>query len=149
MAAHSFECMGMMSYDHINNAVFFSLPLPLSLKVAYGMFAFCLQSEISRMCLLQQMEPMGGIVNNFDCPLYILSSNFKLVSTASIAAEVSFVHECNDRCKFASDLCLRLVENISVDKLHFAHDYDNNMYCLNIFCMNQQHLFSGGVLCLS
>lgn len=80
------------------------------------------------MCLLQLMEPVGGIVNNLDCPLYVLSTSFELVSNTSIAAEVSFVHECDDQCKFVSDSRPLLVEreSVSVDELRFVHDYNSN-----------------------
>lgn len=88
------------------------------------------------------MEPMEGIVNEFDCPLYVLSTKFELVASASIAAEVSFVHTCNDKGKFVTNHCPAFVERetVSVDNLHFDHDYSTNnmyMYCLNILLMNQ------------
>ena len=109
-------------------------------QVLYGMLVACLETTLSQVCLLQNMELVEGVVNDFDCPLYILSPDFKVVSSTSIAAEVCFVHECHDQCKFVSNHTSVFVEreSVSVDKLHFEHDYSvNNLYCLNLFCMNQ------------
>ena len=85
------------------------------------------------------MEPMAGVTNDFDCPLYLLTRVFEVVSSSAVAAEVSFVHECDETCKFTDTLsCVVEREEVSLQKLQFVHSYDRNyLYCLNIFCMNQ------------
>ena len=93
----------------------------------------------TKYCLVQKLEPMAGVINNFDCPLYFLTTTFELRSASAVAAEVSFVHECDDACTFTDVSCYSIErESVSVDKLQFVHDYDiNQLYCLNVFCMNQ------------
>ena len=73
---------------------------------------FCLPATL---CLIQEMESMAGVINNFDCPLYSLSNRFNLVHTASILAEVSFVHQCDASCTFISEARSHLVECESIN----------------------------------
>ena len=35
----------------------------------YGMFVLGLKYKNDKVCLVQQMEGMAGVVNNLDCPL--------------------------------------------------------------------------------
>ena len=101
------------------------------------MLLTCVQTPLNVYCLLQSMESMGGITNDFDCPLFTMTNTFRLVPSSSIATEVSFVHSY---CKFSQSTPLVTVERVSVslDRILFEHDYRaNTMYCLNIYCMNQ------------
>ena len=104
------------------------------------MLLICVETPLNVYMLLQSMESMGGITNDFDCPLFIMTSTFRLVPSVCVVTEVSFVHECTSGCKFSRSTPLVTVEreSVSQDRLVFEHDYSsNNMYCLNVFCMNQ------------
>ena len=90
------------------------------------MFVTWFRSLSKCTCVVKRMESMAGVLNNLDCPLYNLSSTFKLVPSIAVAAEVSFVHECDDSCEFSRTDCSLMVERetISTDKLHFKHNYN-------------------------
>lgn len=110
-----------------------------SLQVKYGLLMIGVKMNDRCMCLVQEMEPMAGVVNSIDCPLYSVTKTFRLIPAISIDLEVSFVHQCDKKCKFLdSGAVLIEREDVALNKLTFQHDYTSNLlYCLNIFCMNQ------------
>ena len=105
----------------------------------YGMFVLGLKYKNDKVCLVQQMEGMAGVVNNLDCPLYSITTNFKLMPSTSVKAEVSFVHECDESCDFVNSGSVIVErEEVTLDKLQYVHNFETNrLYCLNVFCMNQ------------
>ena len=53
---------------------------------------------------------------------------------------VSIVHECGESCKFIEQQTTRTVERETIEentRLIYKHDFDNDFYVLNVFCMNQ------------
>lgn len=44
------------------------------------------------------MIETAGVVNEFGCPVYMLTNQFTLVHSSSVASCVSFVHECDSHC---------------------------------------------------
>ena len=81
------------------------------------------------------------IIDEFDCPLLALTNTVHLVPPNSIHVAVSIMHQCTNTCKFVETAITRRIEREQVDvhnhSLVFKHDWSNDLYCLNIFCMNQ------------
>lgn len=112
----------------------------------YGLFLVGLSLEkpsLTRHCLIQVMEDLSVddeiVTNEFDCPLYTLSNNFCCISPEAMLTPVSFVHQCNQTCKFVHKSSSLNIERESVDQssVCFEHDWSNDLYCLNVFCINQ------------
>ena len=109
------------------------------LKMIYGMFLVGVESAQHRMCLVQLMQSMAGVVNNLDCPLYTVTERYSLVPSTAVQVEVSFVHQCDKSCHYVESRSVVVErEEVALDRLQFAHNFETNpLYCLNVFCMNQ------------
>ena len=83
------------------------------------------------------------ITDDFECPLLSLTNTVYLVPANSIRIQVavSIMHQCTNTCKFTETAVNRTIEreqvNVDNRSLVFKHDWSNDLYCLNIFCMNQ------------
>ncbi len=98
---------------------------------------------LTSVCLVQMLEAVEvngqPLQNECDCPLLTLSSTINAVSPSDILTEVSIIHECNDSCKFVEDGATIQVERETIQskRLAYVHDWSNQWYCLNIYCMNK------------
>ena len=74
------------------------------------------------------------VCNDLDCPLMLLTKRLACVSPSQILCPVSVVHECTETCEFREVLSSRTVEReqIQAIKTEFFHDWNNDMFCLNI-----------------
>lgn len=114
-------------------------------EVQYGVLLACcavVETGIA-FCILQELQPqkdIGGmpITSEFNCPLLLLTSNVYAIPTTSIISPVSVIHMCDYTCSFAFESVSRSVERQTVtsNKLTYRHNLDNNLYCLNIFCIS-------------
>lgn len=84
---------------------------------------------------MQLFEEMLGpfdeaILNEIDCPLLILTKTFLLVPPTALICETSVCHQCSDSCVF---------KELPNGKLSFSfsfwHDWNNDIYVSNIYCM--------------
>ena len=115
------------------------------MQVEYGILivSLALQRLPQRYCIIQKLEPISldneQIVNDFDCPMLTLTNDFYAILPNHILTPVSVVHQCDAACVFVQKPSSTHVERESVSEhsLVFEHDWSNNMYCLNVFCMNQ------------
>ena len=100
---------------------------------------FCLVRHLQ-----EQTDPVGEpILNEFECPLLLLTSCLYLVSTTCIVSPISIVHSCDSMCKFVECITNRVTERelVPLKKLTFCHNLLNNMYCYNIFCISNNTIF--------
>ena len=84
------------------------------------------------------MDSFGTPLNNeYDCPLYSLTDLFHCVQSLCINHTVSVVHECSSSCMFKSLPVGTQVKRQTVmsHKLTFDHDFCNNIYSRNLYCM--------------
>ena len=84
------------------------------------------------------MDNMGeNILNELECPLLTLTDIVYCIPSGSISHSVSVVHECSNTCVFLSSMASRRLEHetVSSSQLCYHHDWSNNMYSLNVFCM--------------
>lgn len=90
--------------------------------------------------LLQRLDSMGtALCNEVDCPLLQLTNVFHCVSSNCIQKSVSIHHECSNSCIFKHGTGSKTIERENVsfkNNLTFHHDYTNNIYCLNVYCMH-------------
>lgn len=114
-------------------------------QVDMGILVACFtkRDSGSKHCILQLYEPMNShgihVLNEYDCPLYFLTSTFLCVQSSCIISSVSFFHECSPSCTFTrtDSYCQIERETVSTHKLVYRHDYNNSLYFLNIYCMHQ------------
>ncbi len=79
--------------------------------------------------------------NEFDCPLFTLSTIFQCNPSDSISHSVSMLHECTASCTFKRGVTETIErENVQSSKLVFEHDFSNNLYSFNIYCMHSSDL---------
>ena len=78
---------------------------------------------------LMDMQPL---VNEYDCPLMDLSTTIFCIAGNNIQRPVSFVH----RLFKETGASIRNVERdiVQEDTLIFKHDWNNTMYCYNVYC---------------
>ncbi len=108
--------------------------------VQYGRLVSCFEtSSGENCCLIQAFEMMetaqGTIQNEQNCPALDF---LMVVPSSSIRSRAAMVHECSGDCSFTHATRPRVVEREEVELetgLTFVHDYSNNLYCLNIYCM--------------
>jgi hypothetical protein len=89
--------------------------------------------------VVRPLDSMGeNLLNEYDCPILTMSNLVYCIPSTSVLYPVSVVHECNNSCVFVSGIISRAVEHEKVDsaQLCYHHDWSNNMYSLNIFCMS-------------
>lgn len=67
---------------------------------------FCLVRHLQ-----EQTDPVGEpILNEFECPLLLLTSCLYLVSTTCIVSPISIVHSSDSMCKFVECITNRVTE---------------------------------------
>lgn len=86
---------------------------------------------------LQYMRVEAAIENEFNCPLLTLSGFVYCIPAKCVKRSVSVVHECSNTCTFVSSVASNRIEHedIDVSAVVFKHDWSNNLYCFNIYCM--------------
>ena len=96
------------------------------------------------MCLIRPFLPIcspdgQAVHNEYDCPLLQAELEVTAIPVSSIQNSVSVVHECGASCVFVEQRCQRRIEREMIDKtdLVFQHDFSNNLFCLNIYCIHQ------------
>ena len=84
-------------------------------------------------CILIVFQPTS-VCNEY---LLLLENALHIVPAMYIGRAVSIVHQCNATCTFWRTPATTLIERETISKLqvNFIHDYSNNMYCLNVYCM--------------
>ena len=93
-------------------------------------------------CLVQGFHELmlsdgRAMVNDYDCPLLDLSTTIFCTTGNNVQRPVSFVHECSATCLCKeTGTSRRSVEReiVEEDTLVFEHDWNNTMYCYNIYC---------------
>ena len=77
---------------------------------------------------LMDMQPL---VNEYDCPLMDLSTTIFCIAGNNIQRPVSFVHRLFKETRAS----IRNVERdiVQEDTLIFKHDWNNTMYCYNVY----------------
>ena len=91
--------------------------------------------------MMQGFQPCGSsavpLLSHHDCPIFELTKTIFTTEATNVLKSVSFVHLCGDSCKFEEISTPELLEQEEVDTtgLHFIHDYKNDMYCYNVYCM--------------
>ena len=113
----------------------------LSLDEVWNLADHVYTSDGSVHCLVQGFHeltlPDGQpLVNEYDCPLMDLSTTIFCTAGNNIQRPVSFVHQCSGTCLFKeTGASIRNVEReIVQDTLIFKHDWNNTMYCYNVYC---------------
>lgn len=114
-------------------------------EAQYGLLIACVAAHQEWFCVLRLFERVTAdgdtLTNEFDCPLLELTKCFVNISPQLIFASVSIVHECGESCKFIEQQTTRTVERETIEentqRLIYKHDFDNDFYVLNVFCMNQ------------
>ena len=108
-----------------------------------GVLVACFAAgDTSRYCFIQVFEPMDSLgttmLNEYECPLYSLTNLFRCVPSDCIKHSVSLLHECTPSCTFKQANAESQIEreNVVNQQLVFEHDYNSNIYSLNIYCMN-------------
>lgn len=105
----------------------------------------CVQSSAGdRMCLVRPMELLLSsqgqrVCNEYDCPLLHAEQKVTVVPASSVNFSVSIVHECGQSCVFSVQPRQRRVERqviVDCDNLVYQHDFSNNLFCLNVYCMH-------------
>ena len=77
------------------------------------------------------------IVNEFDCPILLLTTDVYCVRPAQIQSVISIVHMCGTTCTSETVAIPAQIEReqISTSKLFFNHDLSNHLFCFNIYCI--------------
>ena len=80
------------------------------------------------------------LFNDTDCPMFELSRYIEAVEGCKVLKAVSFVHDCfSEGCHFEEMVTTVPIERekkVGVNKKVFVHDYSNNLYCFNNYCLN-------------
>ena len=95
-------------------------------------------------CIVQLFEPMDSfgipITNDYDCPLLSLTYLFHCIPAHCILQSVSLIHECSPTCNLQCINTSSTVERLSVSSQKhtcmFVHDFSNNLYSFNVYCMH-------------
>ena len=78
-----------------------------------------------------------AILNDRDCPLLTSMNYIRGIAPSSVVSAVSIVHECTTDCKYTN--CKATIierETVTISNgLNLVHDYSNNFFCLNVYCM--------------
>ena len=77
------------------------------------------------------------ILNDFDCPLLILTDNVVCVPSSDVISPTSILHECSSNCQSTTLQREITIERESVlsdtSELNFTHDFSCIIYFLNVF----------------
>ena len=93
---------------------------------------------IARNHFLWQEHSLHFFVNNdYDCPMLCLSDSLILIPSMQDIRPVSILHLCNSDCTFKSSVTAHVIErtSVNVSSLSFQHNYCNDLYFYNIYCM--------------
>ena len=97
----------------------------------------------SEFCIVRQLEFVEStntqpILNEAECPLLWLTSKLIAVKPTDILKPISIVHECTSLCSVKEDVVSRRLERelTTQQLLTFRHNFSNNMFSFNIFCIN-------------
>ncbi len=88
-------------------------------------------------------QAMGTVMlNEYDCPLLILNKNIFVLPSRTIVTHILVIHQCTNTCEVTKQSwnILHEREQVANHTLVLSHDFSNDLYCLNIFCMNQLSL---------
>ena len=93
-------------------------------------------------CIVNTFDTIdvGGhqLINEFDCPLLELTEKFEVVPSVDVLKSVSVIHACSGTCiSTPKKRTLLEREEVEVKTLKtIKHDYTNNMFFLNLYCIN-------------
>ena len=74
------------------------------------------------------------LLRDTDCPMFELPRNIEAVEGCKVLKAVSFVHDCfSEGCHFEEMVTTVPIER---EKVGVVHDYSNNVYCFNNYCLN-------------
>ena len=78
------------------------------------------------------------VCNHLDCPLLLLTREVFCISPSQVLNSVSILHECIDSCTFKRVRFSKRVEreDIQTTETEFIHDWNNDTFCLNVYCMS-------------
>ena len=99
------------------------------------------QSQLSY-AVLQKFEYVsaGGIniCNELDCPLVQPTDRFDVKFSTQVLGSISIVHECGISCKVEQNLktIVEREESVISGAHCVKHDKKNDLYALNIYCIN-------------
>ena len=101
-------------------------------------------------CVVRHMEPVltpegAPVLNEFECSLMARTNILQFIPSEAVKTSVSLVHQCDLQCKATNTITATTVERhkISVTKTVFRHNWNNDMYCLNIFvCIMRCNFYS-------
>jgi hypothetical protein len=105
-----------------------------------GVILCCIESNSRCYVIVRHLEPlMAGtepVCNDFDCPLYSLTSILRSIPSAAIIWPVSVVHQCTSTCSLQNkNASMTLEWQVASQKtLCFSHDWSNTFYCYNVYC---------------
>ena len=104
----------------------------------YGELILCGTSASAPFCLVREFQDLG-VKTEYDCPLLTLSSVLHIVYPYLVMTAVSLNHECTHTCTFNETQiqCTIERENVLKDCLLYSHDWQNHLFSLNIYCINQ------------
>lgn len=115
----------------------------LFLKPQYGELKACVKmKDNAAFCILQLFHAVDSasgeqVCNEMECPLLMKSTKLHAVSSNVILSPVSLVHNCVSCQLEKSRKKMRIEqEEISINKLTLKHDYKNDLYGVNIYCMH-------------
>ena len=112
------------------------------IQIDFGYLSGCVQvpdGEFTSVCIVQVLQPMDSfgiqLTDEFECSLFQQTSLFRCVSSQCIRTSVSFCHQCTSSCKFVrkSTTASFERETLQVQKLVLQHDFNSDMYCLNVY----------------
>ena len=93
-------------------------------------------------CIVQLFERMDSfgipITNDYDCPLLSLTNLFHCIPAHYVFQSISVIHECTSTCNLQCVYTSSTVERLSIpsQKHMFVHDFSNNLYSFNVYCMH-------------
>lgn len=77
------------------------------------------------------------ITNEMECPLMESNGRFDVILSTCILGCISLIHECETLCTYTSHRKIMIErEEVTISKKGFEHSGRNNMYAVNIYCMN-------------
>lgn len=126
----------------VHSGDFVKLATPVN-EFTYGQLLTTLKLVTGRtVCVVRGFEAMAlpdssPLMNEFDCPLFLLSRTVLSVDSTNIQSAVSFVHQCDESCRFVE-------RNVQINQerevterpaLVYEHNWNNLLYCYNVYCI--------------
>lgn len=112
------------------------------LQVEYGLLLSCFAVDGESHCLVQVFEQLQcglqPLINEFNCPLLTATTIIMRIASLAVISSISVAHECSTSCTFQQVHNVFPVEreNVDIEGLQYVHDWNNNLFCLNVHCMN-------------